>query len=63
MISFAKIDGIKMLSNLGGVSALILGLFTVFALIKVARNPEKYDVASRDEINEGQETEELKKVM
>jgi glycine betaine transporter len=61
MISFAKIDGIKMLSNLGGVPALILGLLTVFALIKVARNPEKYDVASRDQNNEDQE--ELKKVM
>lgn len=63
MISFAKIDGIKMLSNLGGIPALILGLLTVFALIKVSRAPEKYDVASRDELNEGRETEELKKVL
>jgi glycine betaine transporter len=61
MISFAKIDGIKMLSNLGGVPALILGLLTVFALIKVARNPEKYDVASREQNNSNQE--DLKKVM
>lgn len=63
MISFAKIDGIKMLSNLGGVPALILGLLTVFALVKVARNPEKYDIASRDQNNEAQDEEDLKKVM
>ncbi|MFH7819717.1 BCCT family transporter [Neobacillus thermocopriae] len=63
MISFAKIDGIKMLSNLGGVPALILGLLTVFSLIKVARAPEKYDVVSREALNDGEETEELKKVM
>lgn len=63
MISFAKIDGIKMLSNLGGVPALILGLLTVFALVKVARNPEKYDIASKDQNNEAEDTEDLKKVM
>jgi len=61
MISFAKIDGIKMLSNLGGVPALIIGLLTVFALIKVARAPEKYDVASREDLSEDQE--ELEKVI
>lgn len=48
MISFAKIDGIKMLSNLGGVPALILCLLIVFALIKVAKSPEKYDVTDKD---------------
>lgn len=48
MISFAKIDGIKMLSNLGGVPALILGLLIVFSLMKVARNPEKYDLTDED---------------
>jgi len=52
MISFAKIDGIKMLSNLGGIPAIILELFVVFALIKVARSPEKYDmtVAGKEEV-------------
>lgn len=48
MISFAKIDGIKMLSNLGGVPALILGLLIVLSLIKVANSPEKYDMASKE---------------
>lgn len=43
MISFAQIDGIKMLSNLGGVPAVILGIVIIFALIKVAKSPEKYD--------------------
>lgn len=52
MISFAKIDGIKMLSNLGGVPALLLCLLIVAALIKVARAPEKYDVSNRDSEND-----------
>lgn len=46
MISFAKIDGIKMLSNLGGVPALVLGLLIVLSLIKVATSPVKYDITS-----------------
>ena len=54
MISFAKIDGIKMLSNLGGVPAIILELFVVFALMKVARSPEKYDVTITTETSEEQ---------
>ncbi|MRX73929.1 BCCT family transporter [Bacillus lacus] len=49
MISFAQIDGIKMLSNLGGVPALILGFFIIFSLFKVAGNPKKYDVTSTEE--------------
>jgi choline-glycine betaine transporter len=43
MISFAKIDGIKMLSNLGGVPAILLALMIVAALVKVAKSPEKYE--------------------
>lgn len=43
MISFAQIDGIKMLSNLGGLPAMIMCLFIVVALLKVAMNPQKYD--------------------
>ena len=35
MISFAGIDGVKMLSNLGGFPALFLILLINFALIKV----------------------------
>jgi choline-glycine betaine transporter len=63
MISFAKIDGIKMLSNLGGVPALILGLLIVVSLIKVAKSPEKYDIVSKDQMNEGQDADEFKKVI
>ena len=41
-------DGVKMLSNLGGLPALILELFMVVALVKVATNPSKYDVRKQD---------------
>ena len=43
MISFAKIDGIKMLSNLGGLPAMILCVLIAISLLKVASNPKKYD--------------------
>lgn len=43
MISFASIDGVKMLNNLGGVPALFLGLVVFGSLVKIARNPQKYD--------------------
>lgn len=41
-------DGVKMLSNLGGLPALILELLMVVSLIKVASNPVKYDVRKQD---------------
>ncbi|MFC0525182.1 BCCT family transporter [Pontibacillus salicampi] len=43
MISFANIDGVKMLNNLGGVPALLLELIVFGSLMKIARNPWKYD--------------------
>lgn len=43
MITFARIDGIRMLSNLGGLPALFLCLAVAVCLIKVALNPKKYD--------------------
>ncbi|WP_368505206.1 BCCT family transporter [Alkalihalophilus sp. As8PL] len=52
MISFAQTDGIKMLSNLGGVPAVILGITIIFALIKVAKSPEKYDKTIKDSSEE-----------
>jgi glycine betaine transporter len=43
MISFAKLDGIKMLANLGEVPALFPELRVFIVLIKIAKSPEKYD--------------------
>lgn len=43
MISYAQIEGIKMLSNLGGAPAILIELLVVIGLIKIARNPYKYD--------------------
>jgi glycine betaine transporter len=43
MISFASIDGVKMLNNLGGVPALFLGLIVFGSLVKISLNPQKYD--------------------
>ncbi|MGD6870906.1 BCCT family transporter [Sutcliffiella horikoshii] len=53
MISFAQIDGIKMLSNLGGVPAVLLSIGTIIALIKVAKSPEKYDKTTQTHTEEG----------
>ncbi|MCC3648489.1 BCCT family transporter [Cytobacillus oceanisediminis] len=49
MISFASIDGVKMLNNLGGVPALFLGLLVFGSLVKISLNPQKYDKTSEDE--------------
>jgi glycine betaine transporter len=43
MISFASIDGVKMLNNLGGVPALFLGILVFGSLVKICLNPQKYD--------------------
>ncbi|SMD11821.1 BCCT family transporter [Sporomusa malonica] len=48
MISTAGVDGIKMLSNLGGGPALILELIMCYALVKVALNPSLYDTFKND---------------
>ncbi|MCP3032370.1 BCCT family transporter [Halobacillus sp. A1] len=46
MISFANIDGVKMLNNLGGVPALFLELVVFGSLMKIAKNPWMYDKTS-----------------
>lgn len=43
MLSFAGIDGIKMLSNLGGFPSMFLELAMGYGIILVAKNPEKFD--------------------
>ncbi|HWR45867.1 BCCT family transporter [Sporomusa sp.] len=48
MISTAGVDGVKMLSNLGGGPALLLELLICFALVKVAVNPSHYDTFKND---------------
>ncbi|MDA8229383.1 MAG: BCCT family transporter [Desulfitobacterium hafniense] len=53
MISFAGIDGIKMISNLGGFPALFLELAMTVALVMVALNPKKYDTFKEDYAEDG----------
>ncbi|QDR82543.1 BCCT family transporter [Sporomusa termitida] len=47
-MSFAGLDGLKALSNLGGIPTLILLAFVTYALMKVAWNPYKYDTFKED---------------
>jgi len=37
------LDGIKMMSYLGGFPALFLGIFSLISLIRILRRPEKFD--------------------
>ena len=53
MISSSGVDGVKMLSNLGGGPALILDLLICLAIVKVAINPKKYDVYKNDYTEDG----------
>lgn len=48
MISVGGVDGLKMLSNLGGGPALILELIMCYGLVKVALNPSHYDTFKDD---------------
>jgi len=43
MISFAEVDGIRMLSNLGGFPAACFLLFVLAALARVSANPARFD--------------------
>jgi choline-glycine betaine transporter len=43
MVTFADLDGIRMLSNLGGLPALLLGVGVTICVIMVACSPKKYD--------------------
>ena len=53
MLSFAGIDGIKMLSNLGGFPAMILELAVAVGLVLVVSNPRKFDTFKEDYYDDG----------
>ncbi|MHC4504398.1 MAG: BCCT family transporter, partial [Planctomycetota bacterium] len=53
MICFAHLDGIRMLSNLGGLPALLLCLAVTVCLIKVALDPKRYDTFKNGYDDEG----------
>ncbi|MDD2980711.1 MAG: BCCT family transporter [Hespellia sp.] len=48
LISFAGIDGIKAASNLGGFPNMFLMILIIVAVVKIARNPKKYDTYKED---------------
>ena len=48
MISFADIDGIKILSTLGGFPASMLLVLVIISLAMVVWNHEKYNVIDRE---------------
>lgn len=47
-MSFAGLDGLKGLSNLGGIPTLILLIPVTISLVKVANNPCKFDTFKED---------------
>ena len=53
MITSSGVDGIKMLSNLGGGPALILELLICVSLLKVASKPKEYDSRKHDYTYDG----------
>lgn len=58
MLSFAGIDGIKMLSNLGGFPAMFLELAMAGCIILVAKNPKKFDTFKEDYTKDGKPLDE-----
>jgi choline-glycine betaine transporter len=57
LISFAGIDGIKAASNLGGFPNMFLVLIMIVGLLKISRNPQKYDVHKEDYDSSGRPIE------
>lgn len=53
-MSFAGLDGLKGLSNLGGIPTLLLLIPVTWALLRVAQNPCKYDTFKEDYDEYGQ---------
>jgi glycine betaine transporter len=47
MITFADVDGIRMMSNLGGFPAACLLLLVIVSLFKVSWNPQQYNHVDR----------------
>ncbi len=48
LLSVAGIDGIKAASNLGGFPNMFLVLLFIFSVLKISRNPKKYDFHKED---------------
>ena len=53
MVSTTGVNGVKMLSNLGGAPALLLEILICVALVKVSINPKAYDVRKQDYTDDG----------
>lgn len=53
LISFAGVDGIKAASNLGGFPNMFLVILMIIGLLKICRNPQKYDVYKEDYDSQG----------
>ncbi|PKM52084.1 MAG: BCCT transporter [Firmicutes bacterium HGW-Firmicutes-7] len=51
------VDGIKMLSYLGGFPALILGVLSLISLVFIMNKPKKYDIVDNGEIVSQEESE------
>ena len=57
-ITTLGIDGVKMMSYLGGFPALILGLFSIFSLVVIMKKPDKFNTFSdRSACSENNNTE------
>jgi len=58
-LAFAGLDGLKALSNLGGIPTIIFLAAVSWALVKVMRNPCKYDTFKQDYDQYGQPKREI----
>lgn len=57
VISFAGIDGIKAASNLGGFPNMFMMILMIIGLLKICKNPSKYDVYKEDYDSSGKPIE------
>lgn len=53
LLAVAGVDGIKMLSNIGGLPALLLSMVMLVSLVRVARHPARFDCRPQDYDEDG----------
>ncbi|HIS81276.1 MAG TPA: BCCT family transporter, partial [Candidatus Scatomonas merdavium] len=48
VVSFSDISGIKMISNIGGFPALWVEILVIIGILKIMKDPRKYDEYKED---------------
>ena len=54
IVVYSDVSGIKMISNIGGFPALLVEILAIVGVLKIMKNPKKYDEFKEDYDENGQ---------